>query len=1257
MNNLDVLWSLYAEMKGTDKPILLNPLSWKNGNQVDNLKKILEFFRKSNITEKTRILIYKSHPGSGKCCDKDTLILTNKGIIRIEDIVRGDTTSQKTIEESFIGEIKDESYIGSIVKSLNVNNIKFEDDFISNVFDMKENNTIDITTGSGFNIKCTSTHKLVIIDENCNVIFKEAKDISIGDSIAIACGTEIYGEDVDLSTFYQSDFYHRHRIDTTKIIIPEKMNEDIAELLGYAISEGDKFGEGLTLRISGDEQVIRDRIKSIINKLGIYSNDIFDDRRNIDDGVEISFVMFKDFLRFLGYIDGSKNKEIPWSILQSSKKVQLSFLKALFSGDGYVGNENKPNIEYYTTSKRMAEQLHIMLLNMGIFTSLREKAAICVKDGERKDCGICYRVSIFGRNDIIKYINTIGFIQDYKKTRCNDILKILDSRDSSFQSRTVEGYYIRLKRIYEEFKKLGKNGKIIKTWQEDVILGDRIWKVNRSKKLSTYAALRERGFLIGTMVERPASKKHILKMLKAMKECYYMKDFKYLYNIASSNIEFDVVEEKREGIGHVYDLTIRDNHSYVGNGFINHNSATLLHVIENMGRGIIVVPFRNLQRQYFDDYFTGKNKFVLKKNGQRLKVAVMLGRGNFPCKWLAEQYDLQQRMIKESEKPENYGIIYPVDDEILRMYKEDPTCANKGLLCNRPLQGIGKEREVRWSIGCQCPYWIPTPTAKNTIDKWKDKEVDERKGDNFYDDEIEGVNLPDIKKTISDINKNVINKNVKTRLDIVQDSIKCHNIAYYQSVGWGDTGVFIRDEVDKDGNPCPDVCPYYKQFYSYIFADCIVMNDAKWQLETMIGRKPNVSAEVFDEGDYWLDKRSVSLEFSRIMIDKMLPTTNKMQRLKENTLFLFDNTFKNIKEKVAEQNKGKDSNSANNIISSKNYRELFLTMTNMFLEYKKSVEEDDSILQRILDIYTVLKYIDKASISARDVKGGNKILSIFIPYPDNLLKEQFEKSSENIIITSGTIHSNFVLSNLFGINNDNYIVDFVEGRKESPGKLRCIKPKEGLLKVNHTNWQSPQFRMAYNHTLNYILDNLKIKIDQITGKPGEAKILVLTPAKKYAEGIIDRQDVFVDFAKGGYNDDSEDIKPAINTNLSDFMEKSIEDVRKIKPTDIEIDGDVLRTEKQIIVSTRMIRGADLKDNLCRAVVMTKWPMRDISSGYNQALKLRFGEEIFWSIMKDNAKREAIQYVSRGLRHERDWTFFSTPDEDAFNRVYMLFTYD
>lgn len=252
------------------------------------------------------------------------------------------------------------------------------------------------------------------------------------------------------------------------------------------------------------------------------------------------------------------------------------------------------------------------------------------------------------------------------------------------------------------------------------------------------------------------------------------------------------------------------------------------------------------------------------------------------------------------------------------------------------------------------------------------------------------------------------------------------------------------------------------------------------------------------------------------------------------------------------------------------------------------------------------------------------------------------------------MHSNNVLSTLFGINADNYIVEMLQGRGESPGKLTMAKPKDGLARVTYSLWEnSPQFKEWYNRTLNYILDNLKVKIDQRTGKPGEGKILVLTPAKKYADPIRNRPDVYVDFAKSNEDDD---MTIKIDTTLSDYVNNTLEDVRKVKDGDINLDGDVLRTNKQIILSTRLMRGSDLRDDKCRAVVMTKWPYPDIGAGYNQALKKRFGDAAFDKIMSDKAEREGIQYVSRGLRHDNDWEIFSTPDEKAYNQIFRLFSY-
>lgn len=1222
-------WSAYMQMAGSKIPIFLKPLEWKGGDQLSNLTSMINFFD-GEIPDRIKILIYKSMCGSGKCVEGDTLILTSKGIIRIEDIVKPYVPKQKTIE-SIIEEESSIDFIGTNVKSLNISNIRLEDDIISNIFDLGEDETIDITTKSGFNIKCTSSHKLIVIDDNCNIIFKEAKDILIGDNIAIARGTEIYGKDVDLSDFYQSDFYRKYKKGTKDIIIPDRMNEDLAELLGYAISEGCR-GDRNTY-VFGDEDIIRDRMMLIVRGLGIVSHEVFDSIRNIYDGVSINSVIFGDFLKYLGYIDGSKNKEIPWSILQSSKRVQIAFLKALFSGDGYIGNENKLVIEYYTISKKLAEQLHIMLLNIGIFSSLKEKPAICVKeDGERKDCGICYRISIYGREDIIKYIHTIGFIQDYKKSRCDDILRIFESKDFSYKSRTIKGSHIRLNRIHEEFKKLGKKGRIVKTWKEDIELGNKIWTVERHKQLSSNIALKERGFLTGISEwingYYAASKRQILKLLKSMKECYYVEDFKYLYNIATSNIEFDPIIDIKKGRGHIYDLTIRDNHSYIGNGFINHNSLTLLHLPKEMeGRAIIVTPFKNLQRQYLEDYYKG-NKYVLKKDGTKLKVAVILGRNNFPCRWLEEQYDRQQKIIEMNKK---FGKYMYVDDEILNIYKYDSSAANKYLPCTRTLRPIGKgRRETRWQVASTCPYWIPTPTSKDMIDKWSNMPEDDVEGEFEGEGEIIGDGAG------------------VTRLDTIKDKVKCSEIKFYESVGWDCVGVFIRDEKDKFGKPCSEVCPYYEQFYSYVDADVIVMNDAKWGLETQMGRKPKVNIEILDEGDYWLDNRSTTIELMRSTIDRIVPLDKKMQTLKMNALAKFDMYFTDIKSKV-------DKISASNdlsIIDAKSYIDLYFAIKELLKEYKKH-NDDDNTEQKILDMDTIIRYANRASLSYREGKRGEtKIIKVFIPYPDAILRELLGSSSRNIVITSGTIHNKYVLSNLFGINADNYEVELLEGRKQSPGRLTCMNPDIGKLKVNHIAWQSPIFKESYNRTLNYILDNLKVIVDKRTGKPGEGKILCLTPAKKYAEGLINRDDVFIDFAKSRDQDDN--MKLMLDTSLSDYVDNKLEDVRKIKPSDIQLDGDVLRTDKQIIVSTRMIRGTDLRDNLCRAVIILKYPIADLSNGYNQALKKRFGENIYWSIIRDKAARDSVQYVSRGLRHQMDWCLFSSPDEMAFNNVFRLF---
>ena len=61
-------------------------------------------------------------------------------------------------------------------------------------------------------------------------------------------------------------------------------------------------------------------------------------------------------------------------------------------------------------------------------------------------------------------------------------------------------------------------------------------------------------------------------------------------------------------------------------------SLVLLNTINNIGRGIIIVPSLLLQDQYGNDYSGEDSKYIKKEDGTKLKIRTMIGRRNYVCK-------------------------------------------------------------------------------------------------------------------------------------------------------------------------------------------------------------------------------------------------------------------------------------------------------------------------------------------------------------------------------------------------------------------------------------------------------------------------------------------------------------------------------------------------------------------------------------------------------------------------------------------------
>jgi hypothetical protein len=639
-------------------------------------------------------------------------------------------------------------------------------------------------------------------------------------------------------------------------------------------------------------------------------------------------------------------------------------------------------------------------------------------------------------------------------------------------------------------------------------------------------------------------------------------------------------------------------------------SAIVLHVLKESGRAIIIVPSKVLQEQYRRDW-GGKSdgseeggNYILKKDGTKLKIGTMLGRRNFACRFSNNNVD----------------------------------CDNWTLPCKRKL----KKFESRYSVGSECPYFVGAPYNENIINQWK----------------------------------------AADRLDEIKSTLSCDDIKYYNTFNNKKYGLFIR--TDENNNLLTDnVCSYYKQFYNYLedVCDVIIMNKDKWKLENW--RKPAVDIECFDESDEFLNSLNESQDISRMTIDRMynekkereetdkivIETCNADNKYKNRIIQLTKEiektqnnemqndemqndemqNDKNISSKYDELNslhRLLDNNQKKRQIAIKDLLEIptkkddilnhydavvntvkqnksiivnndsgLIKKIKEFVEKVKKVNEErdnendrlESILQKVeaINKYDKRYVLSTSSDSSVDNSIDNVKLCYNIPYPDLILKDMLAKSSKKILFCSATRHSEFTEKELFGLSYDAVII----GRRDQPGTLEILRPKFGMVRAEYGAMQDEEIYVLYHQILIYCVKALN----------NRGSTLVLTPGKNYVDHLMEY------LKKENYN------------YVYDFSGKE--------------ESQTTGNSNTVTISTRMKRGVDLRDDMCRVIIWTKFPLKNKGDDYIKSLFLRFNDDNkTWKILNDMAIQDAIQGVCRGLRHERDTCTFATPDIKVFDCI-------
>lgn len=225
------------------------------------------------------------------------------------------------------------------------------------------------------------------------------------------------------------------------------------------------------------------------------------------------------------------------------------------------------------------------------------------------------------------------------------------------------------------------------------------------------------------------------------------------------------------------------------------------------------------------------------------------------------------------------------------------------------------------------------------------------------------------------------------------------------------------------------------------------------------------------------------------------------------------------------------------------------------------------------------------------------------------------RKTKAIVLMSGTLHSEDVLKNVFGIKD----FSVVEAETITPGKIEVIKTGSELncdyKTLNSDESKRREYLSALSACMEKAVKPVLVHVNAFEDLPAEEEIMEYSIAN-----IVSRQ------------------------KLREMQEndKKGEDVSRFKAKVIDS-----------LFSTKCSRGVDFPGDSCNTVIFTKYPNPNVQDIFWKVLK-RTHPAYFWNFYHDKARREFLQRIFRALRSQHDHVYISSPDLRVLEAAKKLF---
>ncbi len=212
---------------------------------------------------------------------------------------------------------------------------------------------IKISYSNGRHIIVTPEHPVYTFHNGENITL-DADKIKVGDFVPALRNIEYHGS-TRLNNNYQTG--------RKPVLLPEKIDENLAEFLGFFVSEGYSYdGSSKEIGLSNtDVGIITKMKRNIFKTFRINPIDYTKKNRTI----RIISKSLYDYMNgnFPELIRLSIHKRIPSMIFSAKENIRIPFLRAAFDGDGSIESEA---LAYSTSSKGLAYDYQDLLLTLGI---------------------------------------------------------------------------------------------------------------------------------------------------------------------------------------------------------------------------------------------------------------------------------------------------------------------------------------------------------------------------------------------------------------------------------------------------------------------------------------------------------------------------------------------------------------------------------------------------------------------------------------------------------------------------------------------------------------------------------------------------------------------------------------------------------------------------------------------------------------------------------------------------------------------------